>query len=56
MKFGVKLTVYDGQPFDMWVYDANGRAEGTFEEMVPIRDKYKEQNPKGIYEILKIDD
>ncbi len=54
MKYGVKLVSYDGNPMDMWVYE-KGRFETEDEILaIRVRDEYWNKNPKGFYQVEKI--
>lgn len=55
-KYGVKLVLYRGQKFDMWVYD-EGRFETDDEQKAQeVADQYKSKNPFGCYCVEEIKD
>ncbi len=55
MKYGVKLVSYGGQEMNMWVHDTGGKFETDDEILaIRVRDEYRLKNPKGFYQVEKI--
>ena len=55
MKYGVLLTAYKGDPFNMWIWDDNGRFETDDQlEAQKLRDEYSKRNPDGHYSVQVI--
>lgn len=53
-RYGLKLTVYDGQVMDMWVFAGAERMELTLEEALDAQTKWTDRNPKGSYAVFAV--
>lgn len=55
--YGVKLVSYDGEKFDMWIHEDNGRFEtSSLQEATDKLTEYSDRNPKGCYVIAGIEE
>lgn len=56
-KYGVKLITYCDADFNLWVYDDLGRFESLdINKAYDVCSEYSSRNPKGIYQVLKIEE
>ena len=57
MKYGILLTHYKGQPFNMWISIDDGRFETDNLHMAQeMRDDFSKKNPGGSYSVQEIEE